>query len=397
MKHPQKFLQQRKFFMVLPLLVTPFLIMIFWALGGGKGTPAQAQMATPAGLNLELPDAQFQQTPSDKLSLYREADRDSVRSKESWENDLLSASPLPKIFGPHHPQSQLDANEKKVNDKLDQLYRELNKPSTLPYSSPAPNPVPTDPHFTHDVEKLEQLMEMMKTDSTPDREVQQLEGMLDKILDIQHPTRVLEKQRAQRQQHSVAFDVKPVLQSHTSLLTTESITPQSGQEIQSEFLGLDAQQPVHKQIIEAVVHDTQEVVSGSMIRLRLRSDVTIAGVKIPANQFIVGICSVSGERLLIDIASIRTETDLLPVSLSVFDLDGLEGIYIPGAISREVAKESTGQALEAMQFVTLNPSLSAQAASAGLQAATGLFSRKARLVKVTVKAGYKVLLSNPNQ
>ena len=39
--HSQKFLKQRKFFMVLPLLVIPFLVIIFAALGGGKGATGQ--------------------------------------------------------------------------------------------------------------------------------------------------------------------------------------------------------------------------------------------------------------------------------------------------------------------------------------------------------------------
>ena len=35
---------------------------------------------------------------------------------------------------------------------------------------------------------------------------------------------------------------------------------------------------------------------------------------------------------------------------------------------------------------------SAQAASAGIEAAKGLFSRKAKLIKVIIKSGYQILL-----
>jgi hypothetical protein len=42
----------------------------------------------------------------------------------------------------------------------------------------------------------------------------------------------------------------------------------------------------------------------------------------------------------------------------------------------------------------MDQSISAQAASAGLQAAKGLFSKKMKLIRVTVKAGYKILLKD---
>ena len=74
------------------------------------------------------------------------------------------------------------------------------------------------------------------------------------------------------------------------------------------------------------------------------------------------------------------------------DLDGIAGIYIPGAITRDVAKQSTDQAIQSIRLASLDPSVGAQAASAGIQAAKSLIGRKVKLVKVTVKAGYRVLL-----
>jgi hypothetical protein len=38
-----KFQRQRKFLIVLPLLVLPFITAMFWALGGGKVSDADAQ------------------------------------------------------------------------------------------------------------------------------------------------------------------------------------------------------------------------------------------------------------------------------------------------------------------------------------------------------------------
>ena len=80
-KHSQKFLRQRKFLLILPLLTLPFITMIFWALGGGKGSSVVAQSTgIQNGLNLKLPDAKLKSDKGlDKLSFYRLAALDSLK------------------------------------------------------------------------------------------------------------------------------------------------------------------------------------------------------------------------------------------------------------------------------------------------------------------------------
>lgn len=78
-------------------------------------------------------------------------------------------------------------------------------------------------------------------------------------------------------------------------------------------------------------------------------------------------------------------------------MDGQQGLYIPGAITRDVAKQSADQGIETMNLGTYDASLGAQAASAGIQAAKTLIGKKIKLVKVTVRAGYRVMLKDaPN-
>lgn len=421
--------------MVLPVLVLPFLTMIFWALGGGKGTPASAQAGEQAGLNLELPHAHFNDTEVwNKLSLYEQANRDSMKFQEAresdpyfdfamLENDDLELPPqepvndkkskLEKTVGRSTPKKveAMDPNEAKVNQKLNQLMQELNNPEKRNARSFAEPELRTpDPQFSEDVQKLEQMMEMMSRGNQPDPEMQQIEGMLDKILDIQHPERVQEKIKEQSDQHQQpVFSVitvseqpggmdLPVTESPTQMDSSDLSAAFSVQAVKNSFYGLeeDAKAVGEGNAIEAVVHQTQELVAGATVKMRLLTDVFINGRLIEKNHFLYGVCAINGERLTIEINSIRNETSLLPVSLSVYDLDGQEGIYIPGAIARDVAKQSTDQAIQGLQFASMDQSLGAQAASAGIQAATGLFSKKVKLVKVTVKSGYKILLKDSN-
>ncbi len=419
MKHSQKFLKKRKFVMALPILVLPFLTMIFWALGGGKGTPAQAMIIESPGLNLELPSAHFNEEEVDKLSLYEKAERELRKFQEEQESDPYfnlaaleteemqevreqptnqnssTGSGRTKNYNPQKQQPIIDPNEAKVNQKLEQLYRELNKTpervesNTSQYESTNSS----DPQFSSDVKELEKMMEMMNRGSEPDPEMQQLESMLEKILDIQHPDRVRTKINAQSEQQT-----KPTFSVTAPTDNTVSLLHSANQTDQNSFYGLDdgSESQVMTNTIEAVVHDTQELVDGSTVKMRLLNDVYINNTLIPKDQFMYGTCSINGERLTIAIKSVRTGNSILPVSLVVYDLDGLEGIYIPGAIARDVAKQSSEEALQGIQFMSLDPSLGAQAAGAGIEAAKGLFSKKAKLIKVTVKAGYQILLKDTN-
>lgn len=416
--------------MVLPLLVLPFLTMIFWALGGGQGTPVQAKSLNN-GLNFELPDAHFQDKEIwNKLSLYEMAERDSAKFEEARESDpyfdlitfqeALAQQPIEDNINqdnlidtfPHKDRLAVDPNEERVNNKLEELYREINKPVVKPQTVEQEVVVQTsDPQFSSDVEKLEQMMEMMNDNGTSDPEMQQIESMLDKILDVQHPERVKEKlkvQSEQSKQHVYAVEASNESGNISLLANEKTETAQLGNEYsmnsvisgaspQNAFYGLDDEvirnQP-EENAIEAVIHDTQEVVAGATVKMRLLDDIFINSKLIPKDQLIYGVCAINGERLTIEIGSIRTGNYLLPVSLTVYDLDGMEGIYIPGAISRDAAKQTSDEAIQNMQLMTMDPSIGAQAASAGIEATKGLLSKKAKLIKVTVKAGYKILLKD---
>lgn len=158
----------------------------------------------------------------------------------------------------------------------------------------------------------------------------------------------------------------------------------------------EADEPAEGYTIEAVVHSNQSLVNGAVIQLRLFTDVFINGIFIPKGTPVNGIASLNNERLEAEIHSIRYKNELFPVKLELYDIDGLPGIYIPGSISRDVAKKSADNTLQLMELTTLDPSLKAQAATAGINTAKQLLTRKVKQVKVMIKEGYKVLLRDKN-
>jgi len=444
-KHLQQFLQTRKFLLVLPLLVLPFTTLLFWSLGGIKANDTQSQIVTArGGLNAALPDANVKDDKAlNKLSYYEKTDSDSARIKEQMNNDPYYAqhegeksessfivndttqvSAQHQVHGlnnknrinpsPYSTHSDADPNEAKVYKKLDELNAALNAASSQPvnkssYKDPAADNKTSINHS--DLDRLEQMMDLTKNNQSDyDPEMKQLSSMMEKIIDIQHPDRVKENigQTSQTNKGQVFAvtansNVEPV-----SLLTNEkSRTSQDssgqGQKKPNQFYEIISPQdnpydaPGLQNTIAAVIHEKQTLVDGAIAKLRLTSEVYINGMLIPRGSFVFGIASLNGERLNIKISSIRYKNALFPVDLTVVDLDGIDGIYIPGAITRDAAKGTADRAIEGVGLSSLDPSITHQAASAGIEAAKTLLSKKVKLVKVTVKAGYQVLLQDEKQ
>jgi conjugative transposon TraM protein len=313
------------------------------------------------------------------------------------------------------PPNDQDPNEARVYEKLQALQKVMDQSKTSVGSQ-------EDQPHGHDylqsqepksaIEKLQN--EMMSLQGVPansdDPELHQLNGMLEKILDIQHPERVNEKlqqQSAQHQQEVFAVTLQPNELSITTLARAKLYLPVSDSmpltqitTKRNRFYSLEEEQPtseLEQNAIQATIDETQTVMSGSTIKLHIDNAIFIKGILIPKGQLIYGTASLEGERLQIAITNVHYQNNVLPVSLTVYDLDGIKGIYSPGALTRDVAKQSTDQAVQSLSLASMDPSIGAQAASAGIQAAKSLIGKKTKLIKVTLTSGYHVLLKDNNQ
>jgi len=398
-----KNVKQRKMLLVLPLLVIPFLTMAFWALGGGS--KKKESNVTAKGLNLDLPDANLKDDKAmDKLGFYDKADKDSIKMEEWMRSDpYFKKDTVPEEIVPDElqeltnmtaskynqrlntsPYEKGDAKpEEKIMQKLKLLEKEMNASTSTSYEHPIQQSSSSNEEFSSEVDRLEQMLKVNNSTSSEDPEMKQLEGTLDKILDVQHPQRVRDRLRE-----------KSLLNKDISY----AVSKLSGADtVVKGFFGVsDDREIAERTSIEAVVHENQTLVNGAVVKFRLVNGIYINGKFVPEGSFVYGIASLEGERLTVEINSIRSATNLFNLKLAVYDMDGLPGIYIPGTINRDVAKQSADNSLSLMEMSAVDPSLKAQATVAGIGAAKNLLSRKVKLVKVLVKAGYKVLLKDKN-
>lgn len=399
--------------LVLPLLILPFITMLFWVFGGGKGKETVFSAEKKSGFNMLLPNPKLKEDSAlDKMSYYDQASADSIKLEEQKKKDPNysiskadetnlesdgfldsdAASIRSRKGGLNTGFLKLE-NEQKMYQKLQALQKAIAEPTNdqdmrefqyqkTPYGESA------------EMRNLEQLMAAMSAPSEPDPELAQLGGMLENILDIQHPERVQEKLRQNSKiQKGKIFSVsrKDDAQVASYLQNTSNSAVKQGT---NSFYSLDEEMGNEEiqNAVEAVVHETQTIVNGSIVKIRLVNDVFINGVLIPRNSFVFGTASLNGERLEIKISTIKYQNNICPVELSVFDIDGIKGIYIPGTINRDVAKASADRSMQSVGLSGVSDSWGAQAAGMGVEAAKTLLSKKVKLIKVAVKAGYKVLL-----
>jgi conjugative transposon TraM protein len=296
-----------------------------------------------------------------------------------------------QLYNKNRPTS----SEEQVYDRLSRIQKEISRES-LPRREAEPSP-PHSPSSSLEIENLPGMMSQMQGGEDP--ELGQLDQMLDKIIAIQNPQKLQdehdEKMKASRGQ---VFAVQAD-SSNLNVSTLESPRDMIESKESNGFFALDntGSQKAGQNAVRAVIHETQTLINGATVKLRLVDAIRINGVLIPKETFIHGIASLSGERLRITVSSIRYGSQLFPVQLIVYDMDGLDGVMVPGAISKQVVQQSTDRGLQGLGFNTVSSSMGLQAASLGVEAAKSLLSRKVKQVRVTVKAGYEVLLKDGKQ
>ncbi|VTR41217.1 conjugative transposon protein TraM [Sphingobacterium thalpophilum] len=343
--------RKKKALLVLPLIFVPIMALIFYALGGGRGTVQDTPQTT--GINTALPDASFRKDEAtDKASLYR------MNQNETDPEDV--GEEITEDFG-FDDSTELEERTAQISEKLDMIEKRLQEPevdrrtiSGQRASGMTLSEVhPLNTSLQDDVDRLEQLMKNMQEDSTPDPETEQLNDMLRNILDIQHPERVANRER----------------------MLSDSLT------VDSVF-----------RAIPATVLDKKRVVQGATVRLRLEDTVTIDGFNIPRGHEVFGIARIANQRLLVNVTNIRLGTSIIPVNFAVYGLDGIEGLDAPEAVISETANMGADRAISGIGLYGLDNSLTTQLAGAGIDAARSAVSKRLRKIKVRIKAGEQVLL-----
>ncbi len=157
-------------------------------------------------------------------------------------------------------------------------------------------------------------------------------------------------------------------------------------------------------LVKAIIDENVKAVDGSRVRLRLLDDVQVGSVILPKGSYLYAIMSgFSSQRVKGSVKSLLLYDEIIKVSLSLYDTDGLEGLYVPSSSFRETARDVAGGAVVSTMSINqggYDNSLSQwgmQALQNAYQRTTNAVGKAIRRNSAHLKYGTFVYLVNANQ
>lgn len=149
----------------------------------------------------------------------------------------------------------------------------------------------------------------------------------------------------------------------------------------------------------AVIHANSTILNGGRAEIRLLEPLSIKGKIIPKGTIVYGLSNFSTERVKIKITSLQYQNIIYPIELTVYDMDGMEGIYVPNILEVQSAKQASAQGINSIQVpvstsgtASIGTALGLSAINAGTQGAKGYANKKILQQKATLKSNYFIFL-----
>lgn len=152
-----------------------------------------------------------------------------------------------------------------------------------------------------------------------------------------------------------------------------------------------------KNSIKASVYETQTVIGETGVRLRLLESAQTPSRTIPKGTVVTANAKYQGGRLQLKVTSIELEGNIIPVDITIYDLDGQQGLYVPYSPEMNALTEMAGNMSQTggtsiMLTQNAGQQVAADLSRGVVQGISGYFAKKVRTPKVTLKAGHQVFL-----
>jgi conjugative transposon TraM protein len=188
----------------------------------------------------------------------------------------------------------------------------------------------------------------------------------------------------------VVENVKTAVSEATTAKTenkTIEETPQVVKKVRtnSDYFNTLAENEPEQKLIKAIIDENITAYDGSRVRLRLLDDVEINDGVLPKGSYIYATMSGFGsQRVKGNIQSLMIDDELVKVNLSLYDTDGLEGLYVPSSSFRETSKDIASSALSSN--VSMNSgSYNSSFSQWGMQAIQNAYQQTANAISKAVK------------
>ncbi len=368
--------------------------------------------AEQEGLNKDIPEATVRQLTDNKLKSYELGDKSASESETQAEIGRLSD------YFAEEPASldvQGQASSTKIEGSL-QRYEE-NKRLLSSFYTSDPNAEERDALRAENEDLREALRK--KESEADDEEEKQLRlmersyqmaskylpkgGELPAKAFLRAEERTIVEPDAestpQEPRMEVLAEPKHMVSSLAQPMADSTFIQEYGSTVRHLGFHSALAQPsfVQRNTLPVVVDHTTTLREGNYVALRLLESARIGELRIPRQSLLIAQAKLGGNRLQLLVKSMEIGGRIIPVKLSAYDLDGQEGIYIPGAEQvsalKEVGANIGGSVGTSFTFASsAKDQIISEAARGVMQGASQLLQKKLRTLQVTLKGGYRLFL-----
>lgn len=406
--------RRRRARFVVYLLFALLFIGCLWLIYSPSGEDKEKE-ARGRGFNTDIPSPENRKMLGNKVDAYEE---EELARKEKWRKESFQEMAslfkrekkdtvrLPETF----PEPESGHGGTVVSHSVPRssvnAYRSMNRTLDNFYS-----PAPRDPEKEELLKRIEELERQQRAGMVEENTMEGKMALMEKSYELaaryngKQPVQV---SSAENERERTA--AKPVKRMRHQVVSSLS-RPLSDEEFVAAFTGernTDFHTPVgrtltsDKNTIEACVHGTQTVSDGQALRLRLLEPMVVDDRFIPKGTVLVGGTRIKGERLDILVDVVEYKGTVLPVELEVYDADGQQGILVPNSMEYDAAREIAANMSGSMNSsINISTDAGAQIASdlgkGVIQGVSQYITKRMRTVKITLKAGHRLLLHSPEQ
>ena len=139
-------------------------------------------------------------------------------------------------------------------------------------------------------------------------------------------------------------------------------------------------------LIKAMIDKTTKAHEGTRLRFKLLDDVIVKGVKLKKGTYLYGTVTGFGQqRVMADITSILVKDKFLKIHLSVYDLDGMQGFYVPESAFRDMMKNAGSAAMQSNISFDSGGGSGISAEALALQALQNVYQSTSSAVSQAIK------------
>jgi conjugative transposon TraM protein len=399
---PQQ-IQQRKKLFIYPVFFIVFVICMYFIFV--PFSPKET-FEDVNGFNAEIPSAQVDEMP-DKISAFEKTQVGEMKTlddyaflltkeKETTEKKVVEDTLLNK-----QPESQIIASIS--------AYQDVNREMKSFYQPTTARENKEKEDLKREIEKLQQQLQV--TPKQTDTQYDMMERSFQLAAKYLNPTQSQQPLPAavknnQSRNSNIVF-VEPEQENIVTRLGEKSDSAFIKGYAKNRNLGFNTvstNKYVRRNTIRACINTDQLLLFGEStgaqkVQIRLLENIRVGDINIPRNTIVMGIAKLSSERVDISINSLEYLGNILSVSLIIYDIDGLKGLYCPGSVERNTVKDIAGNTVgNAGTSITFGGNAGQQlitdVSRNVIQGATQYLGKKVRMTKVTLKSGYEVLITN---